>query len=111
MLAVDRREEDLSRALQNIPHEVRELPVGDVVCAYEDGAEAWVGERKRASDLAASLTDGRLFEQTARLHEAGYNRIFWFVDGDLHAHAITAAGNRRPQSPPRHSGQRLCSLI
>ena len=32
MLTVDRREVDLSRAVADIPHEVRELPVGDVVC-------------------------------------------------------------------------------
>ncbi len=80
MLTVDRREVDLSRALADVPHEVLELPVGDIVCEYGEGEGAWVGERKRASDLAASLTGGRLFDQTARLHEAGYRRIFWFVE-------------------------------
>ena len=83
MLTVDRREMDLSRALVAIPHEVRELPVGDVLCEYAESDGDWIGERKRASDLAASLTGGRLFEQTARLHEASYRRIFWFVEGDL----------------------------
>jgi len=88
MLKVDRREVDLSRALAGVPHELRELPVGDVVCEYEDGEGTWVAERKRASDLAASLASGRLFEQTARLHEAGYRRIFWLVEGDLRGHAV-----------------------
>ena len=89
MLTVDRREKDLIHALADIPHEVRELPVGDVVCEYGAGDGAWAGERKRASDLAASLTGGRLFEQTARLHAAGYQRIFWFVEGDLRGHSVS----------------------
>ena len=57
MLAVDRREADLSRALADIPHELRELPVGDILCEYGEREGAWIGERKRASDLAASLAD------------------------------------------------------
>ena len=85
---VDRREMDLRHALADVPHEVRELPVGDVVCQYDDADSAWVAERKRASDLAASLTTGRLFEQTARLHQAGYRRIFWLVEGDLRGHSV-----------------------
>ena len=89
MLTVDRRELDLIRALADVPHEVRELPVGDVVCEYGEIDGAWVGERKRASDLVASLTGGRLFEQTARLHGAGYSRIFWFVEGDLRGHPVS----------------------
>lgn len=83
MLTVDRREKDLSRALGECPHELKELPVGDVVCDYGDGEGAWVAERKRASDLASSITSGRLAEQTARLHAAGYQTIFWLVEGDL----------------------------
>ena len=89
MLTVDRRELDLIRALADVPHEVRELPVGDVVCEYGEIDGAWVGERKRASDLVASLTGGRLFEQTARLHGAGYRRIFWFVESDLRGHSVS----------------------
>eukprot|EP00973_Karenia_brevis_P074464 10347100-Karenia_brevis.AAC.1 len=84
MLTVDRREKDLSRALADVSHKVRELLVGDAVCEYGEGKGAGIAERKRASDLAASLTGGRLFDQTARLHEAGYCRIFWLVEGDLH---------------------------
>ena len=85
MLTVDRREKELSRALGTLPHEIRELPVGDVLCEY-GGADAWVAERKSASDLAASIVSGRLLEQTARLHEANYQYIFWLVEGDLRGH-------------------------
>lgn len=88
MLSVDRREMDLSRALADVPHEIRELPVGDVVCKYGNDESAWVAERKTASDLSASMTSGRLVDQTARLHEAGYRRIFWLVEGDLHGHLV-----------------------
>ena len=41
MLIVDRREKDLIHALADVPHEVRELPVGDVVCEYGAGDGAW----------------------------------------------------------------------
>ena len=86
MLTLDRREKDLSRALADVPHQMKELPVGDVLCEY--GENAWIAERKRESDLAASIVSGRLVEQTARLHEAGYRRIFWFVEGDLRGHSV-----------------------
>jgi ERCC4-type nuclease len=89
MLTVDRREMALSRALKDVPHEMRELPVGDVLCEYDGEQGAWIAERKCAHDLAASLTCGRLFDQTARLHEAGYRRIFWFVEGDLRGHSVS----------------------
>jgi ERCC4-type nuclease len=89
MLTIDRRELDLIRALAEIPHKVQDLPVGDVLCEYGEVDGCWVAERKRANDLAASLTNGRLFDQTARLHGAGYNRIFWFVEGDLHSHSVS----------------------
>eukprot|EP00973_Karenia_brevis_P082433 11425847-Karenia_brevis.AAC.1 len=89
MLTLDRREIDLSHALADVPHEVRELPVGDVVCEYGKGEGSWVAERKRASDLAVSLTDGRLVDQTARLHEAGYSLIFWFIEGDIRGHSVS----------------------
>ena len=91
MLTVDRRETDLIRALADVPHTVRELPVGDVLCEYGDEDGAWIAERKCASDLAASIINGRLFDQTARLHEAGYRRIFWLVEGDLRGNSVPHA--------------------
>lgn len=87
MLTLDRREKELSDALGDVPHELRELPVGDVLCEY-GGPDTWVAERKSACDLAASIVSGRLFEQTARLHQAGYRRIFWLIEGDLKGYSV-----------------------
>ena len=89
MLTLDRREKALGDALTNlgVVHSMRQLPVGDVLCEYEDGG-VWVAERKQSSDLVRSLSSGRLFDQTARLHEANYNNIFWFVEGSLDGHNI-----------------------
>lgn len=81
---VDRRERALSNALEDVPHTLKDLPVGDVVCEYEDQAKrAWVVERKRATDLASSIASGRWADQTSRLHQAGYARVFILVEGDL----------------------------
>ena len=87
-LALDRRETSLSRALADQPHEVTTLPVGDVLCAYEDGRSSWIAERKTARDLAASIRDGRWQDQLARLHAANYAAIFFFVEGDLRGQAL-----------------------
>ena len=90
MLFIDRREVALSEHLRrlDVMHELRPLPVGDVLCEYEDGVP-WIAERKQASDLANSLSSGRLFEQAARLHEARYDKIFWLVEGSFEGHAIS----------------------
>ncbi|MDH7503751.1 MAG: ERCC4 domain-containing protein [Verrucomicrobiota bacterium] len=66
-IVVDDRE-SRSQVIERLklqPHvqlEVRRLSVGD----YEVGTE-WVFERKTIHDFAASLADGRLFHQVARL--------------------------------------------
>ena len=90
MLTLDRREMALSDALTNleVEHTMQELPVGDVLCEYETG-NSWVMERKQASDLANSLSSGRLVDQTVRLHEANYEKIFWFVEGNLNGQTIS----------------------
>ena len=58
-LFVDRRERALSNALEDVAHILKDLPVGDVLCQYTDGRASWVAERKRATDLAASIASGR----------------------------------------------------
>jgi len=58
-LFVDRREQALSNALEDVPHTLKDLPVGDVLCQYTDGRASWVAERKKAYDLAASIASGR----------------------------------------------------
>ena len=54
MLSVDHRERALSLALGVTEHAVMALPVGDVVCRYDDGG-GWIAERKTACDLARSV--------------------------------------------------------
>ena len=81
MLTVDHRERALSAVL-GLEHTLMALPVGDVVCRYDDGS-AWVAERKTASDLARSIIDGRWADQLSRLHAAGFRDIFVLVEGDL----------------------------
>ena len=84
-MAVDSKEHGLIRALlaARVAHEVRSLPVGDVLCTYENGEGCpWILERKRADDLAASIKDGRWREQSARLFETGH-KVLFAVEGTL----------------------------
>jgi len=106
MLTVDYREHALREALC-VEHTVTALPVGDVVCRYDDGS-GWIAERKTSLDLARSVNrlnlsmrsgvvyrvslsgcsvcteviDGRWSEQLHRLHAAGFP-IFVIIEGDL----------------------------
>jgi ERCC4-type nuclease len=82
-LSIDRREIRLSHALAEFPHTLVSLPVGDILCEYQDGRSSWVAERKTVADLASSIKSGRWSEQTSRLHQAVYARIFFIVEGDL----------------------------
>ena len=81
-LSIDHREKGLINYLQCLSPKVEALVVGDVLCQYDSGA-SWVVERKSANDLAASIIDGRLNDQTARLLRGGYNYVFLIVEGDL----------------------------
>ncbi len=82
-VTIDSRERGLIRILEaaKIAHQVEALPVGDVVCQYGSG-HAWVAERKRADDFAASLKDGRWREQSVRLFGSGY-RVVYIFEGDF----------------------------
>ena len=84
-LSVDYRERQISERLE-LPHNVRSLPVGDVVCDYGAGNQ-WIAERKTATDLARSITTGRWGEQVHRLRETGC-RVIFIVEGDLRATAL-----------------------
>ena len=80
MLLVDYRERRLAELL-DVPHLVRNLAVGDLVCDYGGGIR-WIAERKTASDLAQSIVSGRWRDQLHRLKETGC-RIIFLVEGDL----------------------------
>lgn len=83
-LVVDTRERGLVRHLvsKSAPHNVQSLPAGDVLCTYDGRGCAWIMERKRADDFAASIKDGRWREQTSRLFATGH-RVFFVIEGDL----------------------------
>ena len=71
---------------------VRSLPLGDVQCTYADGT-GWLLERKTALDFAASIRDGRYFEQRSRLLSAEGMRAVFVIEGDMrgstmHAHML-----------------------
>ena len=82
MLSVDARERLLIEVLRryDITHTVKTLPVGDIICEYDDGT-TWVAERKRADDLANGIKTGRWREQQSRMFAAG-SPIF-IIEGDL----------------------------
>ena len=81
-LHVDYREQQLIRIL-DVPHIVRNLCVGDILCDYGPGSQ-WIAERKTASDLARSIADGRWRDQVHRLRGVGC-RVFFIIEGDLRA--------------------------
>ena len=59
MLLVDHREKQLSAAMGGkIEFEIQSLPLGDVICNYDDGS-SWICERKSSQDLANSIKNGR----------------------------------------------------
>ena len=84
-VSVDHRERRLIEALAAapaVPHVVKALPVGDIICEYSEN-NMWIAERKRADDLAKSISTGRWAEQLNRLHATGCSHIFILVEGDL----------------------------
>ena len=96
-VTVDKREYLLIETFQEkgaSGHIVRSLPLGDVQCTYNDGT-GWLLERKTAFDFAASLRDGRFFEQRSRLLNAKGFRAVFVIEGDMrqstmHAHMLAA---------------------
>jgi len=78
-LIIDARERLLIDALarKSIPHEVRTLDVGDIMCAGR-----WIAERKAANDLARCIKNGSWREQQYRLFDSGLFVAF-IIEGDL----------------------------
>ena len=87
MLTIDHREKALCDALNGtIQFDIKNLPLGDIVCKYDDGT-TWIAERKTTQDLGNSIKLGRWSEQSARLNDAGC-KIFFLIEGDLRNDAI-----------------------
>ena len=81
-LFIDYREKCLVTAMDGtLPFEIKNLPLGDVMCKYDDES-VWILERKSVADLAHSIKTGRWGEQSKRLSEAGC-KIFFLIEGDL----------------------------
>ena len=82
MLLVDTCERLLIEVVNRcgVAHTVKTLPVGDIICEYEDGS-LWIAERKRADDLANGIQTGRWREQQSRMFAAG-SPVF-IIEGDL----------------------------
>jgi len=80
LLFLDNRERHLEESL-NIPHEVVQLDIGDVVIKDDQGTPICIIERKTVADLAASIKDGRYKEQKIRLmsHAADTNAIMIYI--------------------------------
>ena len=79
---IDCREHALIKLLNA---ESKQLDLGDI--SFEkDGQVYALVERKTATDLAASLCDGRYQEQSYRLLESGIppHRIVYLIEGSLH---------------------------
>lgn len=91
-IRVDHREraggfvEALERAFGEALVSVETLPVADVIVAGRLAIE-----RKRTDDFAASLKDGRLFQQVARMADEFPERIL-LVEGDFDREAVGALG-------------------
>ena len=83
-LQVDRRERALMQHLdaKAVSYQAVTLPVGDVLCTYDEGGCPFLLERKRADDFAASIEDGRWREQAARMFETGH-KVLFCIEGDL----------------------------
>ena len=93
IIKIDCREHDLIPLIQskfegsNKFHiETGSLPLGDIVF-LKDEKELIIIERKKSSDLAASIKDGRYKEQSFRLdgNEMPNHNIMYLIEGNLNA--------------------------
>ena len=92
-IKIDCREHDLIPLIKSnfedsktIQVETGSLPIGDVIFS-KDNIEILIIERKKASDLAASIKDGRYKEQSFRLdgNELPNHNIMYIVEGNLNS--------------------------
>ena len=67
---------------KRVSYQALSLPVGDVLCTFDEGGCAFLLERKRADDFAASIEDGRWREQGARMFATGH-KVLFCIEGDL----------------------------
>jgi len=87
-LLVDSREPKeiisiLSSRLKNI--EMTNLDIGDFIIKNDNDEDIMIFERKKISDLIASIKDGRYNEQSFRLSQSNVNNhnIFYIIEGNV----------------------------
>ena len=91
-LIVDARERDLFSDLQGVEYEQRTLSVADFLVVDAEGNVLLAIERKTAADLEASVRDGRLAEQRARMLEAYGERAAYLIEGRVELSDARIAG-------------------
>ena len=82
-MIIDDREHDIIINLKKnnkIPYDVRRLDLGDFL--FERNGSCIIVERKRSSDFASSICDGRWREQKKRLMDSGAF-IIYIIEGSL----------------------------
>ena len=97
-IKIDVRERELIPIIQNLNEEekkpitieVENLPLGDIIICEEnektgETTEHIIIERKKVSDLAASITDGRYNEQSYRLDKIEHpnHNIVYLIEGRI----------------------------
>lgn len=68
--------------------ETMNLEVGDFLWVKGGFVLNYIVERKRGSDFASSLVDGRLKEQMQRLKSSGIRNIFYVIEGLAKRHLL-----------------------
>ena len=95
-IKIDNREQELIVAIQQIISgsdvgkdillKVEMLPLGDIIISDDDDNDLLIIERKRISDLLASIKDGRYEEQSYRLSGSPIHNhnIIYLIEGLIH---------------------------
>ena len=95
-IKIDTREQELIAAIQqilsgsdvgkDIQVNVEMLPLGDIIISDDDDNDLLIIERKRISDLLASIKDGRYEEQSYRLSGSPIHNhnIIYLIEGLIH---------------------------
>ncbi len=96
-IKVDTRENTLMRLLRALNNdyelgiviESKRLDIGDVIICSDQGEELLIVERKKLSDLASSLRDGRYKEQSFRLNAASLHNhnIIYLIEGNMSSYS------------------------
>ena len=92
-IKIDVREKDIIKLIQplqtdlglTIDFEILTLPLGDFIILNDQGEELLIIERKKLTDLASSIKDGRYEEQSFRLMHSEYHNhnVIYLIEGEI----------------------------